>query len=71
MKMINIEKKATGFMHLYGLLFIFILLLLIYSPLLGLGRFFSFLLLHTVGRTPWLGEQPVARPLPAHRAIQT
>jgi hypothetical protein len=27
-----------------------------YSPLLGPGRFFSFLILHTVGRTPWMGD---------------
>jgi hypothetical protein len=26
---------------------------------------------YTVGRTPWKGDQPVARPLPAHRTIQT
>jgi hypothetical protein len=34
---------------------------------LGLGRFFSFLIPYTVGRTPWTGDQPVARPLPTHR----
>jgi hypothetical protein len=39
----------------------------LYSPLLDLGRFFSFLILYTVGRTPWMGDRPVARPLPAHR----
>jgi hypothetical protein len=39
--------------------------------LLGLGRFFSFLIFYTVGRTPWTGDQPVARPLPAHRTTQT
>jgi hypothetical protein len=38
-----------------------------YSPLLGLGRFFSFLILYTVCRTPWTGDQPVARPLPTRR----
>jgi hypothetical protein len=27
--------------------------------LLDLGRFFSFLMLYTVGRTPWTGDQPV------------
>jgi hypothetical protein len=28
---------------------------------------FQFLNLYTVGRTPWTGDQPVARPLPTHR----
>jgi hypothetical protein len=44
-----------------------LLLLWLYSPLLSLGRFFSFLIPYTVGRTPWTGDQPVARPLPTHR----
>jgi hypothetical protein len=39
--------------------------------LLDLGRFFSFLIICTVGRTPWTGDQPVARPLPTHRTTQT
>jgi hypothetical protein len=47
------------------------LLLWPYGPLLNLGRFFSFLILYTVGRTPWMGNQPVARPLPIHRTTQT
>jgi hypothetical protein len=42
----------------------------LYSPL-NLGRFFSFLILYTVGRTPWTGDQPVARPLPTQRTTQT
>jgi hypothetical protein len=42
------------------------LFLCLYSPLLGLGRSFSFLILYTVGRTPWTGDQPVAGPLPTH-----
>jgi hypothetical protein len=32
---------------------------------------FGFLILYTVGRTPWTGDQPVARPLPTHRTTQT
>jgi hypothetical protein len=40
------------------------------SPL-DLGHFFRFLILYTVGRTPWTGDQPVARPLPTHRTTQT
>jgi hypothetical protein len=43
----------------------------IYGSLLDLGRFFSFLIFDTVGRTPWTGDQPVARSLPAHRSAQT
>jgi hypothetical protein len=42
-----------------------------YSPLLDIGRFFSLLILYTVGRTPWAGDQPVARPLPTRRTTQT
>jgi hypothetical protein len=34
-------------------------------PLFQFDLFF-----YTVGRTPWTGEQPVARPLPAHRTAQ-
>jgi hypothetical protein len=34
------------------------LYLWLYSPLLGLGRFFSVLIFYTVGRTPWTGDQP-------------
>jgi hypothetical protein len=38
----------------------------LYSPFLDLGHF-QFLNLYTVSRTPWTGDQPVARPLPTHR----
>jgi hypothetical protein len=41
-----------------------VLLLWLYSSLLGpWPLFFSFLILYTVGKTPWTGDQPVARPL--------
>jgi hypothetical protein len=36
----------------------------LYSPLLDLGRFFSFLIAYTVDRTPSTGDQSIARPLP-------
>jgi hypothetical protein len=39
--------------------------------LLGLRLFFSLLISYTDGRTPWTGDQPVARPLPTHRTTQT
>jgi hypothetical protein len=39
--------------------------------LLDLGRFISLLIIYKVGRTPWTGDQPVARPLPTHRTTQT
>jgi hypothetical protein len=42
----------------------------LYNPL-DLGRFFSFLIVYTVGRTPWTRDRPVARPLPTHRTTQT
>jgi hypothetical protein len=43
----------------------------LYSPVLDPGLFFSFLILYTVGRTPWTGDQPVASPSPTHRTTQT
>jgi hypothetical protein len=39
------------------------------SPLLGPGRFFSFVILYTVHRNPWTGEQSVARPLPTQTSM--
>jgi hypothetical protein len=33
--------------------------------------FFGFVILYTVGRTPWTGDQPVARPLPTRRTTET
>jgi hypothetical protein len=42
----------------------------LYTPL-DLGRFFSFLILHTVCRTSWTGDKAIARPLPTHRTTQT
>jgi hypothetical protein len=41
------------------------------QPFVDFGRFFSFLILYTVGRTPWTGDQPVARPLRTHGTTQT
>jgi hypothetical protein len=43
----------------------------VYSPLLDLGCFSVSRSSYTVGRTPWTGDQPVSRPLPAHRAALT
>jgi hypothetical protein len=43
----------------------------LYSPLLGSDCFFSFVILYTVDRTPWRGDQPVARALPMHRTTKT
>jgi hypothetical protein len=37
----------------------------------GPWQLFSFLILYTLGRTPWTGDQPVARPLPTHRTTKT
>jgi hypothetical protein len=49
------------------LLLLLLLLLLLSAPLLGLGRFSSFLILYTFGRTPWTGDQLVTRSLSVHR----
>jgi hypothetical protein len=41
------------------------------QPFVGPWPLFSFFIFYTVGRTPWTGDQPVARPLLTHRITQT
>jgi hypothetical protein len=41
------------------------------TAFMDFGRFFSFLIYYTVGRTSWMGDQPFAGPLPTHRKAQT
>jgi hypothetical protein len=48
----NIRHHSPEEHTLNSKLLLLLLLLLLYSPLLGLGRFFTFLILYTVGRTP-------------------
>jgi hypothetical protein len=43
----------------------------LYSPLLGPGLFFSFVIVFTDCRIPWTSDQPVSKPLPTHRTAQT
>jgi hypothetical protein len=43
----------------------------LYTFLFDVGRLFSFLIFYAVGRTHLTGDEPVARPLPAHRTAQT
>jgi hypothetical protein len=41
------------------------------KPFVGPWPLFHFLNLYTVDRTPWTKDQPVARPRPTHRTVQT
>jgi hypothetical protein len=65
----NTREKLSIYLSIYPSIHPSIYLsiyLSIYSPLFDHGRFFSFLIFYTVGMTPWTGDQPIARPLPAH-----
>jgi hypothetical protein len=37
----------------------------------ALAALFSFIIIYTVGRTPWTGDHPIAKSLPTHRRAQT
>jgi hypothetical protein len=65
-------SRFSNLLEVVGLLeaLNFSFLLWLYNPL-NLGSFFSFLILYTVGTTPWTEDQPVARPLPTQRTTQT
>jgi hypothetical protein len=41
------------------------------QPIVGPWPLFSFLIFYTVGRTPWMGDQPVARPQTQNKRTQT
>jgi hypothetical protein len=56
MKAVYILQKRLHSLSIY---------LWLYSHLFDLGHFFSSLIVYTVGRNPWPGDQPVARPPPA------
>jgi hypothetical protein len=65
----TIKQKSSFIIDRSGLkLLLFIFSMNLQVLLLGLGQIFSFLILYTIGRTPWTGDQPVARPLPTHMA---
>jgi hypothetical protein len=55
----------------YFLNCIFVYLSMALQLLVGPWPLFSSLILYTVCRTPWKGDQPVARPLPLRRRTQT
>jgi hypothetical protein len=59
----KIYKKSNDYLKFYNLL----LLLWLYSALLDLCPFFSFLIIYLVGIIPWTGDQRLAMPLPIHR----
>jgi hypothetical protein len=63
-------KRDVSEFHLIRHSIIIPLPLWLYSPVLDLGHFYSFLIFFTVGRSLWTGDQPVARSLPAHRIAQ-
>jgi hypothetical protein len=65
------EEFWEEFTSPFYLFFFLLFFILIYSPFFGLDSFFSFLFLYTIVRTPWMGDQPVAVPLPTHKTTQT
>jgi hypothetical protein len=71
----NVHPKSDLPAAVYRSIYVHSLLISIYirvyGPLSDLGRFFGFLILYIVGRTPWTGDQSVTRPLPIHRTTQT
>jgi hypothetical protein len=67
--MVSLQKisPAFGFMEVIKKPMKLYICLSVYGSTilsLDIGSGFRFLILYTVGRTPWTGDQPVARPLP-------
>jgi hypothetical protein len=56
---------------MYQYICLSIYLFMALQPFVGPWQLLSILILYTVGRTPWMGDQPIARPLPIQRRTQT
>jgi hypothetical protein len=67
---LHIYWYTVGTLVIYYVLNYFFIYLWIYS-LCGHWLLFQFLDLYTVGRTPWMGDQPITWSLPTHRPTQT
>jgi hypothetical protein len=64
------DDKGNRFLQNYVTYLSISIYLWLYSPY-GPWPLFQFLNLYKVGRTPWTGDEPVARPLPTQRTTQT
>jgi hypothetical protein len=72
----KVTQSDSSFQNHYTLIIIIIVVIVVIiittaiimalQPFVGFGRFFSFLVQYTVGRTHWMGDQPIARLLPTH-----
>jgi hypothetical protein len=65
----NLKYYYLNVLHWYSIHHICLCMAL--QPSVEPWPLLSFLIFYTVGRTPWMGDQPVARPLPTHRTTQT
>jgi hypothetical protein len=65
------QKHSRNYRSVYLSVCLSVCLSMALQPFVGPWPPFSFLILYRVGRTPWTGNQPVARPLPTHRTAQT
>jgi hypothetical protein len=78
------SKSVSSVCTLYATKIIIIIIIIIINPyhyfiIMALRHlalpwslfYFSFLILYTIGRTPWTGDKPLARPPPTHRTTQT
>jgi hypothetical protein len=62
---------CTSVNHVIYAYVVKVLMFMVVLPFVWLWPIFSSLILYTVGRTPWTGDQPVARPLPIHKTTET
>jgi hypothetical protein len=60
----NSEAICLTSKHEYNYRHLSIYLSMALQHFVGPWSLFSFLIIYTVGKTPWTGDQPVAMPLP-------
>jgi hypothetical protein len=66
-----VKLKVVQLINKFIIIIIIIINIMALQPFVVPSPLLSFFILYTVGRTPWTGDQPVARPLPTQNKTQT
>jgi hypothetical protein len=66
-----LARCTTAFSFHILVVVVVVIIIMVLQPFVEPWSLFQFLIVYTVDRIPWTGDQPVARPLPTHNNTST